>query len=842
MADFIGKFDQSLAAAFGALVQATKAAGKLPEDIGFHRTLDEGLDTRLEGISQRVLRAAQKLYETPGESLEIDGVEDVAVNEEGAWKAGPGFRPAVEAVDTLLERVDVGLDEVLKTSAHRMRESATRQSQATVTRVAGSGSGKRSDVRLVHAQNIARPQLEFKDSVDNSATPFVWKIREKYHARVPLDHGLPSPAVAQSPLGPHLQAMGISRPASPSGADNEAAMTVLPHPYEFEIKNIEYPKRLFEEASPQEPKDWEQTPFEFIDTPEQLAKMMEHLQDAKEVAIDLEHHDYRSYQGFTCLVQVSSRSRDFVVDALALRSELPELNRVTADPRIIKVFHGADMDVQWLQRDFGVYLVGLFDTYHASKVLNMPHHSLAHLLRVYCGYAADKKYQLADWRIRPIPDEMMRYARADTHFLLYVFDQMRNDLLARGTRLVGIDVSNPDHAEHFGQLAGIAVVESAVQPVEVTMQRSAQTALKLYVKEGYDADHGMNPGGWARLLRKWGHPFAPAQLAVFRALHQWRDNCAREEDESPRYVLPNHQLFAIADRMPREPAQLLALCQPTPPLVRLYATDLVRLISQHTDATQRRLEDTRQMIEDASREVEPMPKPVHTRFADTEDVPMDVVEQVEDDVLSSELLGAVQAMVSPQSSLFCSSLAPSSSSTSMAAEKAREIRSNLVLTIAMPKSVEVPKKEEAFTTVKRKQPEPPVEEEEEPRKPETVVISSTYITPKKQKKDKAKKSVDDLDLSKIALADGPEKPGRKRAKKKSKPSKQSEVTPHQYAEPSDDLIGEVMRQSAKKPKGQKGKKAFDPYARTTGSSELDKRPRRSRVTSKSGNKSMSYKK
>lgn len=60
------------------------------------------------------------------------------------------------------------------------------------------------------------------------------------------------------------------------------------------------------------------------------------------------------------------------------------------------------MDVVWLQRDFGLYLVGLFDTGQAARVLGMAHLSLAFLLKHYCRLEADKKFQLADWRIRQV--------------------------------------------------------------------------------------------------------------------------------------------------------------------------------------------------------------------------------------------------------------------------------------------------------------------------------------------------------------------------------------------------------------------------------------------------------
>lgn len=38
---------------------------------------------------------------------------------------------------------------------------------------------------------------------------------------------------------------------------------------------------------------------------------------------------------------------------------------------------------------------------------------------------ADKRYQLADWRQRPLSSEMKLYARMDTHFLLYIYDNLR---------------------------------------------------------------------------------------------------------------------------------------------------------------------------------------------------------------------------------------------------------------------------------------------------------------------------------------------------------------------------------------------------------------------------------
>ena len=74
----------------------------------------------------------------------------------------------------------------------------------------------------------------------------------------------------------------------------------------------------------------------------------------------------------------------------------------------------------------------MFDTGQASRVLGLKSFSLAHLLLTYCGVIADKKYQLADWRIRPLPDEMLKYAREDTHYLLFIYDCLRKELIEKG--------------------------------------------------------------------------------------------------------------------------------------------------------------------------------------------------------------------------------------------------------------------------------------------------------------------------------------------------------------------------------------------------------------------------
>lgn len=85
-----------------------------------------------------------------------------------------------------------------------------------------------------------------------------------------------------------------------------------------------------------------------------------------------------------------------------------------------------------MQRDFGIYVVNLFDTGQAAKILNFAHLSLSHLMKHYCKIEPDKQFQLADWRIRPLTNEMINYAIEDTHYLLYIYERLNNELIAKG--------------------------------------------------------------------------------------------------------------------------------------------------------------------------------------------------------------------------------------------------------------------------------------------------------------------------------------------------------------------------------------------------------------------------
>ena len=134
---------------------------------------------------------------------------------------------------------------------------------------------------------------------------------------------------------------------------------------------------------------------------------------------------------------------------------------------------------------------------------------------------------------------MFGYARSDTHFLLYIYDNMRNELLDRST-------GSPE----VGDL------------IKIVMDRSKEEALQRYERPFYDIQRGSGPMGWYNMLCRTPGLFTREQFAVFRAVHQWRDQVAREEDESVHVIMPKHVLYNLAKELPGDMPSLLGSSHP----------------------------------------------------------------------------------------------------------------------------------------------------------------------------------------------------------------------------------------------------------------------------------------
>lgn len=491
------------------IMQATKAVNALPS--GASRDLysaHASFSKVMAKQSENVLSVIQKV-------LVLQGIKGNIVRRDKEEK----FEILQECNDSMLERINSNLDEIAgirkqtpSVLVTEVKSSPIPQNYQLSTTLNANKPMSSPSAKLITAKNIIRPQINFSVPVDNSPNPFSPRLKDKPNSLKPL--------------------------AILPEYDEDKNIVSYLHPYEFEIEKFEPSGELLKEKEPKIPTDITGVAYIYVDNESKLAEMMNELRTVQEIAVDLEHHSYRTFMGITCLMQISTRANDYIIDTIALREELHILNEVFTNPKVIKVFHGADSDVEWLQRDLSLYLVNLFDTHQASRRLGFARLSLAFLLKHYCNIDADKTFQLADWRMRPLPEQLMKYAQQDTHYLLYIYDMMTNDLIKAGNGQPNL--------------------------VKTVFMDSKIVSLKRYVKPIVSADSHKD------LYLKSKRSFDNRQLYALREIFVWRDKIARLEDESYPYVLPNHMLLQISETLPREMQGILACCNPIPPLVRQH--------------------------------------------------------------------------------------------------------------------------------------------------------------------------------------------------------------------------------------------------------------------------------
>lgn len=114
--------------------------------------------------------------------------------------------------------------------------------------------------------------------------------------------------------------------------------------------------------------------------------------------------------------------------------------------------------------------------------------------------------------------------------------------------------------------------------IEQVLQKSKETSLLRYERVLYNAESGRGPGGWYPLLIKTPALLNNEQFAVFRAVHGWRDRVARTDDDSPAFVMPQHVVFSIAKLIPMDIIALLGITHSVSHSVKSRAGELLALI------------------------------------------------------------------------------------------------------------------------------------------------------------------------------------------------------------------------------------------------------------------------
>ncbi len=282
------------------------------------------------------------------------------------------------------------------------------------------------------------------------------------------------------------------------------------------------------------------TPLIMVTDTETLEEVCRELAKEPVLGVDTEADSMYSYTDKLCLIQVSDRNKDYIIDPLQVK-DMSSFGAILENENIVKIFHGADYDVVSMKRDLGVQVRNIFDTMVSSQILGLPRVGLADLVNTFFGVKLDKKYQRYNWSLRPLLSEHLTYARGDSHFLL----SLRELLTLKLKTLGRLEIAD----EEFALLENREWTHREFDPDDFVRIKNSS---------GMDDD----------------------SLRVLRKLFTYRDECALKANRPPYKVIPNQVLLLLARKRPEKMSELKGLVRAGSTMVKRHGSAMLKAVEE----------------------------------------------------------------------------------------------------------------------------------------------------------------------------------------------------------------------------------------------------------------------
>ena len=279
--------------------------------------------------------------------------------------------------------------------------------------------------------------------------------------------------------------------------------------------------------------------YKLIETIDELAGIIEILENQNAVAVDLEADSMFHYREKVCLLQMATRNHNFVIDPLKIK-DLSLLKPIFSKPNIQKIFHGADYDVRSLHRDFQIVIKNMFDTQLASRFLGDKSTGLEAVVHKRFNVRLNKKYQKKDWSERPLPEKMVEYAARDTFYLLPLSEILRKELQDK-RRLDWVN-------EECELLSRVRAMRVNGEPLFLRFKGAGQLSHR--------------------------------HLGVLEAILQFRAKLAEEKDRPLFKVFSNISAMKLAVSAPATIQELKKIKVLSPKQVNMFGAPLVQIIRE----------------------------------------------------------------------------------------------------------------------------------------------------------------------------------------------------------------------------------------------------------------------
>ena len=165
---------------------------------------------------------------------------------------------------------------------------------------------------------------------------------------------------------------------------------------------------------------------------EQLEKYLNDINEESILGIDTEFRRIDSYSPELCLIQIASKNHLECIDVLSINNLEPLFDKLY-DGKTLWVIHSARQDIEALYYLSDRIPSLLFDTQIGASFLNYPIQvSYQAITEKLQNIFLEKKFTRFDWRKRPLPNDVLKYALDDVKYLLPNYRILKKELINQG--------------------------------------------------------------------------------------------------------------------------------------------------------------------------------------------------------------------------------------------------------------------------------------------------------------------------------------------------------------------------------------------------------------------------
>jgi len=154
------------------------------------------------------------------------------------------------------------------------------------------------------------------------------------------------------------------------------------------------------------------------------------------VAVDTETMGLNPHRDRLCLVQLSAGDGTVhIVQFDGVTYDAPNLEKLMADPEIIKIFHFARFDVAIIKKYLNTVCTPVYCTKIASKLSRTytDRHGLKNVCSELLGVSLDKQQQSSNWSAAELTQNQKSYAANDVLYLHKIKEKL-DDMLEKNGR------------------------------------------------------------------------------------------------------------------------------------------------------------------------------------------------------------------------------------------------------------------------------------------------------------------------------------------------------------------------------------------------------------------------